>query len=413
MSGAWMAAVAATLLGAGDWPQWRGPLRSGYADEVDLPLTWDGKSQDNVLWKVPADFGHASPVVRGEQVFLAGSARRNPRGKDNEAANHLHRIVCFRTTDGVKLWQTDVEPGTWDTEFSFTSSTPTTDDKRIYTLFGSGTLAALDFDGKLIWRKALPGPFKAEWLSSSPILYHDTLFVFCDISDDHWLLALDTKTGDVKWEHKRKQHNRAHNSSPLLVMVKDRPLLVIASSTNVVMALEPASGKVIWTCAWGGNRYPSLVAGPGLVCITGDGGSALAIDPTGEGDVSKTHVKWKHAKNGQGYGSPIIVGDHLYRAVQGGIVKCWKLADGELVFEERVEGVPTYVSPVATKDGRIYFASASKSVVINASPKLNVLATNVLEDSRGEGGSNGPSAAVSEGRIFVRSPRFLYCVGKK
>ena len=83
------------------------------------------------------------------------------------------------------------------------------------------------------------------------------------------------------------------------------------------------------------------------------------------------------------------------------------------MFDERVDGVPTHVSPVATQDGRIYFASASKTVVIKASPKLELLATNSLEESRGEGQSNGPSAAVSEGRIFLRSPKTLYCVGKK
>ena len=398
---------------ASDWPQWRGSLRSGYTEEVNMPLTWDGKSQENLLWKVPVDFGHSSPVVRGDRVYLSCSARRDKKGKDSEAANHLHSIACFRVNDGTKLWRTNIEPGTWDAEFSFTASTPTTDDKQIYALFGSGTIAALDLDGKLIWQKTLPGPIKAEWQSSSPILYKDSLLVFCDISEEHWLFALDKKTGAVQWEHKRKQHNRAHNSSPLLLMVKDKPLLVVASSTNVIMALDPTADKVIWTCTWSGNRYPTLVAGSGLVYIAGDGGSALAIDPTGEGDVTKTHVKWRHSKSGQGFGSPIIVGDYLYRANSPGIVKCWKLSDGEPMFEERVDGVPTHVSPVATKDGRIYFASASKTIVIKASPKLEVLSTNNLEESRGEGGSNGPSAAISDGRIFLRSPKTLYCVGKK
>jgi hypothetical protein len=63
---------------AGNWPQWRGLDRSGYTDEVDLPLTWDGKKQENVLWKVPADFGHSSPIVWGDRVFLSASVRKMP-----------------------------------------------------------------------------------------------------------------------------------------------------------------------------------------------------------------------------------------------------------------------------------------------------------------------------------------------
>jgi outer membrane protein assembly factor BamB len=250
-------------------------------------------------------------------------------------------------------------------------------------------------------------------MSSSPLLYADTLFAFCDTSSDHWLLALDKNTGDVRRDRKRTQGDRDHNGSPLLVTVKDRPQLIVACS-KAVMAFDPTTeNKLVWECRWGGNRYPSLVSGPGLVYVCGDGGEALAIDPTGTGDVTKTHVRWKHPRNPQGFGSPVVVGDHLFRVGQPGVLKCWKWSDGELVFEEKLEGAPTYPSPVATKDGRIYVASGSKSFVVKAGPTLEVLGSSVLEESKGEWTLNGPSPAVSGGRIFLRSPKFLYCVGKK
>ena len=400
---------------AADWPQWRGPQRSGHADESDLPLKWDGKAKENVLWRVPADFGHSSPVVRGGRVFLSASVTKGKVGGEAslKAVNHQHRVVCYRATDGEKLWQTDVEPGPWDTQFSFTASTPVADEKALYTLFGSGTVAALDLGGKLLWQHTLTGPLKAEWLSSSPVLYKDTVFVFIDISSDTWLLAFDKNTGKVLWEQKRKQTDRSHNSSPLILTVKDRPLLVVATH-GAVLALDPASGKEVWACKWGGNRYPSLVAGAGVVFVTGEGGESLAIDPTGEGDVTKTHLKWRQAKAPQGFGSPVIVGEYLYRASPPGILRCWKVADGELVFEERVEGIPTFSSPVATRDGRLYFAGAGKSCVVKAGPKLDVLAANDLgEGEKNEWTLTGPSAAVSDGRIFLRGPKSLTCVGKK
>ena len=37
---------------AGDWPGWRGPTGLGYTDEKALPLTWNGKTGENVVWKV-------------------------------------------------------------------------------------------------------------------------------------------------------------------------------------------------------------------------------------------------------------------------------------------------------------------------------------------------------------------------
>src|SRR5262249_8752419 len=160
--------------------------------------------------------------------------------------------------------------------------------------------------GKLLWQKTLPGPAQAEWLSSSPILFEDTLFQFIDVSDEFWLRALDKKSGEVKWEARRKQGNRTHNSSPLLVVAKGRPQIVVGAE-GAVVARDAKTGKEIWTCKWRGNRYASLVAGTGLVIAAGEGGEGLAIDPTGEGEVGKTHVKWRHTTNPKGFGSPIIV----------------------------------------------------------------------------------------------------------
>ena len=125
--------------------------------------------------------------------------------------------MLFRSADGARVWQTEIEPGTWDTMFSFTTPTPVTDGKRLFTYFGSAVFVALDLDGRILWRKTLPGPFKAEWLCSSPLLFAETLYIFCDVNNTTWLFALDARTGDVKWERARPQNEKAHNSSPLLV----------------------------------------------------------------------------------------------------------------------------------------------------------------------------------------------------
>ena len=50
--------------------------------------------------------------------------------------------------------------------------------------------------------------------------------------------------------------------------------------------------------------------------------------------------------------SPIIVGDYVYRASNPGFFKCWKLATGELVYEERLTKISPCASPIATPDGR-------------------------------------------------------------
>lgn len=64
------------------------------------------------------------------------------------------------------------------------------------------------------------------------------------------------------------------------------------------------------------------------------------------------------------------------------------------------------MSPIATADGLIYFASANKSYVVKAGSKLEVLAVNTLAD-----GSRA-SPAIAAGRIYLKGSRYLWCIGK-
>jgi hypothetical protein len=106
--------------------------------------------------------------------------------------------------------------------------------------------------------------------------------------------------------------------------------------------------------------------------------------------------------------SAIIVGDYLYRISDPGLIKCWELATGEVVYEERTPKITPSASPIASADGRIYFASSGHSYVITAGPKFEVLATNDLNDN-----PDYATPAVSGGRLFIKGKSYLWCIGKK
>ena len=103
----------------------------------------------------------------------------------------------------------------------------------------------------------------------------------------------------------------------------------------------------------------------------------------------------------------ILVGDFLYRLHSPATLKCWKWTTGEEVSKERLDGVDTAASPIATANGRIYCISGGKSYVLKAGPKVEVLATNTLDDP------SKASPAVAAGRIYIKGGRFLWCVGAK
>ncbi len=394
---------------AENWPAWRGPLGIGMSGEKDLPLKWDAKSGVGVVWKVSlkGTTGHSSPIVWGDRVFLTTAAEQT-RAQEESKEVPPHFLNCYQAADGNLLWQTKIEPGKQSAGYAiYAVPTPATDGKAVYAWFGSAVIAAVDFEGKVLWRQEREGPFKLNpGIASSPILYQDTVVLLCDQGGGlGWLQALDKKTGDLKWEQKRKK-TAYSNTTPVVIDVNGKSQMLVAASESL-QGLDPATGEPIWWCkARGFGASPAYGAGV-VFCDAGNGEAGVAVDPTGTGDVTATHVKWKLPKVVSQYGSPVIVGDWVYRASKNTIT-CWDVKNGEQLFSENAEGVAYLSSPVGTADGRVYFAGGDKSYVIKAGPKLEVLGVNDLKS-----GSIGASAAVSEGRIFVRGKDALFCLGKK
>jgi outer membrane protein assembly factor BamB len=418
--------AAQTASRAGDWPGWRGPTGLGHTDEKDLPLTWDGKTGKNILWKAAlygdqranseaSSPGWSCPIVWRDRVFITtaewpAELLKEPR-KGETARKDIarHHVLCYQASDGKLLWDTLVPPGKCLVEayyHGYATPTPVTDGEHVFALFGSAVIAALDFDGKIVWREELPRQRDADYGVCSSLVLHEDSVILVGIAEAG-LRALHKKTGKVKWEKKHREKTRF--STPILVRIDGR-IQMIQAASGWVQGIDPATGDLLWSCRAPANKG-TPVFGSGLVFVDpGEGGKATgtAIDPTGKGDVSNTHVKWqvKGVPDAAGV-SPIIVGDYVYRAGNPGLLKCWKLADGALVYEERLARVSPCSSPIATPDGRIYLASSGRSYVVKAGPKFEVLATNELND-----GPEYITPAVSGGRIFIKGKAYLWCIGK-
>ena len=421
MAALWKSVALATALmlipcaaPAGDWPQWRGPTGMGFTDEKNLPTTWGGKTAENVLWKIDLPKSHnpySSPIVVGDHVYLTWSL----------AQPLEHHVTCYQKSDGRQLWDAVVPPGKLkytDGRATYSAPTPAADAQRVYAVFGSAVVAGLAAaDGKVLWRHELERISFDVCMGSSPVLYpgtgtaravagQDTIIYLADQNDrKSSLIAFDRKSGAVKWEALRPDAQFAH-STPIVITVKGAPQLVIAAS-GAVQGADPAGGKIIWWCKNPGDTS-SPAFGGGLV-YADDGRdpshTGVCVDPSGTGDVSATNVKWQlPVKND--LSSPIIVGEHLYRQ-SSRTLQCIKLADGSPVYSEPMPGYHFWASPVATADGLLYFATAGTSYVIKAGPKFEVVAKNDLGDM------HFASAAVSDGKIFLRGNKFLFCIGRK
>jgi outer membrane protein assembly factor BamB len=399
------------VLSAGDWPCWRGPTGQGVCDEKGLPLTWDAKTGKNVLWKMPLpghdklrqDQNQSSPIVRKGKVFLTVSYW--PAGTSTESFPE-HHVLCFDAKKGTQLWDVKVKPGPWllrDLRGGYTVPTPAADDSHVYVAFGSSVIAALDHSGKQVWRKEIrPYDFDVA-MASSPVLYRSLVILQLDgIKGSSRMVAYEAKSGEVKWT--RKRSTGFSHSTPVLVKIKDTPQLLVAAA-NQVEGVDPSDGKLIWWCAGAGDTV-SPILGNGLVyCDSGRGGGpGVAVDPGGTGKMAQ---KWKIDRVPQGFSSPVVVGERLYRLLDPGVLRSWKMTTGAEGQPLRLQGVATAPSPFTTPEGRIYVASAGKSFVVKAGGKPELLATNDLGDS------SPASAAVANARIYFKGRHYLWCVGKK
>ena len=268
-------------------------------------------------------------------------------------------------------------------------------------------LAALDLDGKLVWRKEIK-PFNFDvCIGVSPVLHGDSVLVMCDlVSNNSRLLAFERKTGELKWQQARPKLGFGH-STPVVARIGARTRAARGRVRRAARARSRfGQGAVVVRRA---GRHGLTGAGRrrGLHRQRPGRRPGVAVDPTGEGDVTKSHLKWQVKSVPEGFSSPVVAGDAIYRLTNPGVLHSWKLATGEEVFDERLQGVNAAVSPIATADGRIYAASAGKSYVLKAGPKPEIIGGGDLND-----GSNA-SPAVAGGKLFLKGRQFLYCIGTK
>jgi outer membrane protein assembly factor BamB len=410
--------------GAENWPAWRGPRGDGSSLEKNLPDRWNGPRGENIAWKVEIPGkGHASPVVWEDRIFVV-SCREDSEDR---------LLVCLDRASGRVLWQRVVLHAPLErknTLNSCASSTPAADGKLVYVTFlesdpqapvntagakyanqpaspGWMVVAAYDFAGNRRWL-VRPGVFNSpHGFCSPPLLFEDLVIINGDHDGDSYLVALNRATGETVWKTPRKHRIRSY-CPPLVRQIDGRTQMVL-SGAGCVASYDPHNGKQQWVIEGPTEQYvASLVYNGKLLFMTAGFPTfhLLAIRPDGQGDVTDTHVAWQTTRDCAYVPSPIIAGGGRYLLVvaDGGIASCFEAQTGERRWRERI-GPHFSASPVEA-DGRVFFLSdRGVTTIIRAGPEFNVVSKNEL------GEDCYASPAVSQGRIYIRGEKHLYCIG--
>ena len=186
---------------------------------------------------------------------------------------------------------------------------------------------------------------------------------------------------------------------------------LVVSSHSKVLGLDPATGKQLWECA-GVPDYvcPSVVAHGDVVYVAGGRKPAtMAIRGGGRGDVTKSHKLWEISKAPK-VPTPLYYNGLLHWVSDNGAVCCVKADDGKVLYEERLKGFGRVYASMIAAGERLYVVGRDKgALVLAAGEKFQELARNDLGD---RSIFNGTPLPIGEGRILLRSDKFLYCLGK-
>jgi outer membrane protein assembly factor BamB len=414
-------ALLSQAASAENWPSWRGGIDgAGVAPQKNLPLEWSDTR--NVRWKVPLpDGGNSTPVIWGNRLFLTQSIARENR----------RTLMCFDRADGKLLWQSGVvwtEKEQTHEANPYCAASPATDGERVIAAFGSAGVHCYDFNGAELWGRDL-GKQQHEWgYGSSPVLFDNLCFLYHGPGPGAHLVALDKKTGRTVWkfdEPPARTDQRSDGfkgrepgyvgswSTPIVIRAGSRDELIMSFPGRLV-ALAPATGKTLWTCE---GLNPLIYASPlysgGLVVAMGGFfGSAIAVKPGGNGDVTAGALAWREERARKNRcGSGVVADGRIYLVNMEGFVECIDLHTGRQLWEERLPRKgskgESWSSPLLVGD-RIYAVNQSGDVVVlKASPKFEVVAINSIGNEM-----TNASLIPSNGEFFLRTHQHLWCFGE-
>jgi outer membrane protein assembly factor BamB len=454
----WLACT--TLLSASDWPRFRGPNGTGVSPDLGLPTEIDrGK---NLTWSIKIPRGNSSPIIVNGRVYLTAhegdrrlvlcfdAATGNPlwrRSIIKARAETFHpvngpttptptsdgnRIFVFFPEigllafdrDGKELWRTPLGPFA---SIQGMAVSPIYVEGKVVLLVDTPDEAYLaGFDamtGKQDWKVGRPTNILGSY--ATPTLYFRTgeqpQIVVAGAEE---LTGYQARTGArVWWAH----GVTAQPAAPPFVLgdsvytVESAgeswpsfsvPLAQFDKNKNRIIEAGEYANDPIWMGVFTsidkklGNGDKDLTQEEYQKAEKVNGGGMVRTRLGGTGDVSESHVVWRHTKGTETLTGALLYQNILY-LIKNGIVSTFDPESGKLLRQERVKNAlgEYYASPVAA-DGKIYLVNQEgKVTVLKAGADWQILSTGDL------GEEVIATPAIADSHIFFRADGTLFCFG--
>ena len=400
-----------------NWSHFRGSRLDGIARDSKIPVKWNDTL--NILWKVPVKGkGWSSPVVWNDQIWLTTAT---PEGKEMNA-------LCYNLKNGkemfnIKLFQQDKIYTKHDLN-TYATPTPAIEPGFVYIHFGtSGTACLRTNDGKVVWKRNDLNCEHVQGPASSPVIYKNMLILHLEGTDVQYIVALDKSTGKTIWKSDRPKElydklqpiGKKAYITPIIITVNGKDLL-ISNGSAACIAYDIKTGKEVWRVVQGEDSTISMpVFEDGIVYfytsfVTQTSGEQycelFAVDPTGSGDVTSTHIVWRFKEPVLQLLTPVIKDGLIYTINTKNQLNCLDAKTGSVIYTRRMTG--KYNSSPFCAGGYVYFTSVNgETTVLREGRRLDIAARNKID------GEVQATPAISGNKLIIRTSSNLYCIGEK
>lgn len=389
-----------------DWPDFRGPARDGVVRNLQLPKSWS--AEENIRWRteIPGE-GWSSPIVIGEMIYLTAAI---PNDSGYALALFSIQANSGEIQNRVQLFQESSDAPDIHKKNSHASPTPIFDGTHLFVHFGHQGTACVTLDGSVVWKNDSLAYPPVHGNGGTPAVVEDLVIFSRDGADISQITALDKRTGKVVWERERdvEADKKFSFCTPLMLELDGRQQLILPGS-NVVQSLDPKTGQEHWRLRYEGYSViprPIYHAGLVFVCTGYNRPSILAIDPTGSGDVTDTHLKWQSNSNIPHTPSIIALDGKIAVVSDKGIACCFDATTGEELWKERIGGNFS-ASPLLVGTEMYLLSEEGVCTILDIAGQPTEIAVNKI------GERCLASMAVVDQDLLLRSDTALYRITNK
>jgi outer membrane protein assembly factor BamB len=425
-----VSSVAVSLNGE-DWPEWRGPARTGASTEKGLPASWS-PTGENLAWKAPYG-ARSSPVVFGDRLYLQTSS--------GSGATLQERLMAFNADSGKLLWEhrynlftSDVPPH----RIAWASPVVDPATGNVVAFSGNGLLMSLSPAGKLLWERSLAEEF-GMWTThggrvSSPIVDGEQLIVSGltflwgqHAGGAHRFVAFDKSNGQTLWiSAPEGRPTDTIYANPFVADVNGTRLMFSGGSDGAMHAIKIATGEPVWNwrVSQRGLNTAALMLGDDIIVShseenlgTSEMGMLAAVPAASRGTLTDKDARWIVRGVQAGYASPVSDGERIYVLDNGGVLLAFEAKTGRQLWHQPI-GTIAKASPVLA-DGKLYIGTENTGdaggkfyIIRPHADKAEILDQDWLGTPQ-KSEQIIASPIVARGRIYVASMDALYAIGPK